>query len=112
MTTRGLRSRRVSSSSRRAAVEGLAASAVDKTPWKLTPGRPSMATYATATGATGFLPVDTGPLVIQPLFDASVFAQVATRQITNSHTYRIPTVVADPVAAWVAEGAEITPSDP
>ena len=37
-----------------------------------------MATYTTSTGATGFLPVDTGPLVIQPLFDASVFAQVAT----------------------------------
>ena len=43
---------------------------------------------------------------------ASVFAQIATRQTTNSHTYRIPTVTADPTAAWVAEGAEIAPSDP
>lgn len=71
-----------------------------------------MPTYTTATGAHGFLPVDTGPLVIQPMLAASVFAQVATRQTTRAHTYRIPTVVADPTAAWVAEGAEITPSDP
>ena len=71
-----------------------------------------MATYTTSSGATGFLPVDTGPLVIQPMIAASVFAQIATRQITGSHTYRIPTVVTDPTAAWVAEGAEIAPSDP
>lgn len=71
-----------------------------------------MPTYTTSAGATGFLPVDTGPLVIQPMLAASVFAAVSTRQVTASHDYRIPTVVADPTAQWVAEGAEITPSDP
>jgi len=31
---------------------------------------------------------------------------------TSSTKYRIPLVTADPAASWVAEGAEITPSDP
>lgn len=71
-----------------------------------------MATYTNASGAHGFLPVDAGPLVVQPTLAASVFAQIATKQVTASHTYRIPIVAVDPVAQWVAEGAEITPSDP
>lgn len=71
-----------------------------------------MTTLTTSTGATGFQPRDAGPLVVQPTLAASVFAQIATRQVTASHTYRIPIVVTDPVAAWVAEGAEIVPSDP
>ena len=41
----------------------------------------------------------------------SVFAQVATTVTTGSTHYRIPIVAADPTAAWVAEGAEISPSD-
>ncbi len=60
----------------------------------------------------GLLPDEHGPLVIQPAIDASVFARVATVQMTSSHDYRIPVVAADPTAQWVAEGAEITPSDP
>ncbi len=71
-----------------------------------------MATYTTSTGATGLLPSDYGALVVQPALDASIFAQVATTVTTGGTTYRIPIVTADPTAAWVAEGAEITPSDP
>ena len=58
------------------------------------------------------LPDQHGPLVVQPALDASVFAQVATTVTTSAHNYRIPNVSADSTAAWVAEGAEITPSDP
>jgi HK97 family phage major capsid protein len=32
--------------------------------------------------------------------------------VTGSTIYRIPIVSADPTSAWVAEGAEISPSDP
>ncbi len=71
-----------------------------------------MATYTTSTGATGLLPSNYGALVVQPALDASVFARVATTVTTGSTTYRIPIVSADPTASWVAEGAEITPSDP
>lgn len=71
-----------------------------------------MPTYTTSTGATGLLPSEYGALVVQPALAASVFAQVATIATTGGNAYRIPLVVADPVAAWVAEGAEITPSDP
>ena len=71
-----------------------------------------MATYTTTSGATGILPDDFGALVVQPALLASVFAQVATTVQTGSHNYRIPIVSADPTAAWVAEGAEISPSDP
>jgi HK97 family phage major capsid protein len=71
-----------------------------------------MSLFTSTTGATGILPPDYGQLVIQPAMDASVFAQVATVVFTVSHNYRIPLVLADPSAAWVAEGAEIAPSDP
>jgi len=71
-----------------------------------------MPTYTTSTGAAGLLPSGYGALVVQPALDASVFAQVATTVTTSSTAYRIPLVTADPTAAWVAEGAEITPSDP
>lgn len=39
-------------------------------------------------------------------------AQVSTVVLTDAKDYRIPRVTADPLAAWVNEGAEITPSDP
>jgi HK97 family phage major capsid protein len=73
---------------------------------------PFLPTYTTSTGASALLPTDTGPLVIQPMQRESVFAQIATRQSTSSRSYRVPVVVADPAAAWVSEGAEITPADP
>ena len=71
-----------------------------------------MALYTSNINVNALLPDGYGPLVIQPALDASVFAQVATIARTGSTEYRIPIVSADPTAAWVAEGAEITPSDP
>jgi HK97 family phage major capsid protein len=44
--------------------------------------------------------------------DMSIAAQVCTIAFTRGTNYRIPIVTADPTASWVAEGAEITPSDP
>jgi len=60
----------------------------------------------------GFPPRDVGPLFIQPLLLATAFGQVATKRVTPMHYYRIPIIATDPVAQWVAEGAEIVPSDP
>lgn len=71
-----------------------------------------MPVYTTTSGVNALLPDSYGPLVVQPALDMSVFAQVATIATTSSTEYRIPIVSADPTAAWVAEGAEITPSDP
>jgi hypothetical protein len=71
-----------------------------------------MALYTTTTDVSGILPDASGPLIVQPALAASIFAQVATTVTTCSHSYRIPIETADPAAAWVAEGAEITPSDP
>jgi HK97 family phage major capsid protein len=71
-----------------------------------------MPTYTTSTGAGGILPESYGPLVVQPALDASVFAQIATTVTTPSTEYHIPLVTADPTASWVAEGQEISPSDP
>jgi HK97 family phage major capsid protein len=66
----------------------------------------------TTTNVNGILPDDFGALVVQPALALSVFAQVATTVTTGSTHYRIPIVSADPTASWVAEGAEISPSDP
>lgn len=71
-----------------------------------------MPLFTTTTDVAGILPDQHGPLVVQPAMDASVFAQVATVVTTGSAHYRIPVVNADPVAAWVDEGDEITPTDP
>jgi HK97 family phage major capsid protein len=71
-----------------------------------------MALYTSSTDVSGILPDASGPLIVQPALRASIFAQIATTVTTDSHSYRIPIVTADPTAAWVAEGAEITPSDP
>lgn len=71
-----------------------------------------MATYTTTSGVNGILPDEYGDLVVQPVIRDSIFAQVATTVVTGSTEYRVPIVVTDPTAAWVAEGAEITPSDP
>jgi HK97 family phage major capsid protein len=71
-----------------------------------------MALYTSSTNVSGILPDASGPLIVQPALQASILAQIATTVTTDSHSYRIPIVTADPTAAWVAEGAEITPSDP
>ena len=57
-------------------------------------------------------PAEVNELVIRPLIEQSVAAQVSTVVETGSHDFRVPVVSADPTAAWTAEGAEITASDP
>jgi HK97 family phage major capsid protein len=69
----------------------------------------TLLTSSTDTG--GLLGDQIGKLIVQPTMDMSIAAQVATLVSTSSHTYRLPVVATDPTAAWVAEGAEITPSD-
>lgn len=64
-----------------------------------------------ASANAAFLPQDTGPLIVRPVIAASVAAQLATVVTTSAASFRVPIVSADPSAAWVAEGAEITPSD-
>jgi HK97 family phage major capsid protein len=71
-----------------------------------------MALYTSTTNTRGILPDDHGPLVVQPLMTESVAALVSTVVSTSANRYRIPTVTADPTAAWVAEGAEIPITDP
>lgn len=66
----------------------------------------------TSGGASILTPEEVGALVIRPLLEQSVAAQVSTIVQTSSHDFRIPIVAADPTAGWTAEGAEITASDP
>lgn len=70
-----------------------------------------MPTYSDS-GAPILAPETVGALVVEPVLAQSVAAQVSTTVTTPSHAYRIPVVAADPNSAWLAEGDEITPSDP
>jgi len=65
----------------------------------------------TASVNEAFLPEEIGRLVVQPVLAESVATRVATVEHTSAHVFHLPTVTADPAAAWVAEGAEIPPSD-
>lgn len=67
---------------------------------------------STTGGASILTPEEVGALVIRPLMEQSIAAQVSTIVPTNSHDFRVPIVSADPTAAWTAEGAEISTSDP
>jgi HK97 family phage major capsid protein len=71
-----------------------------------------MALYTAAGGGPILSPEQVQSLVIQPLIDQSVAAQVSTVVSTSSHDLRVPIVTADPAAAWTAEGAEIAVTDP
>lgn len=62
-------------------------------------------------GTHGLLPEELGPLVIQPVREASVAMRVAAVVTTSSNEYRIPVVEGDAGVAWIAEGAEIPASD-
>jgi HK97 family phage major capsid protein len=68
-------------------------------------------TMTTANGAVILTPAEVAELLVQPVQAESIAMQVATVVNTESSTYRIPTVTADPQAEWVDEGDEITPSD-
>jgi HK97 family phage major capsid protein len=62
----------------------------------------------------GILPQDWGPLLVEPVQTAAraLDPTVSTLVRTASHVFHLPIVNADASASWVAEGAEITPSDP
>lgn len=66
----------------------------------------------TTSSANSLLTSEVGNLLVRPALAASVAAQVATVITTSAGEFRIPIVSSDPTAQWVAEGAEITPSDP
>ena len=66
-------------------------------------------TLSSANGS--FLPDQVHDLIVRPVEQASVATQVSTVVRTSAASFRIPVVSADPTAAWIAEGAEITASD-
>ena len=63
----------------------------------------------------GFSPIltpeEVGELVIRPLIQQSIAGQILTSVSTDSSSYRIPIVTADPSASWTLEGQEISASD-
>ena len=61
---------------------------------------------------SAFLPDGYGALVVQPVMAASKAAAVCERVPTTNDTFRVPVLVDDPATGWVAEGGEITASDP
>lgn len=65
----------------------------------------------TTTTASPLTPEQVAELVTIPVETTSVAMQIATSVATASHRYRIPRMTDDPTAGWIAEGAEITPSD-
>ncbi len=71
-----------------------------------------MAFYESSPNADSILPPEYGQLVIQPLMQSSVAARILTVLRTSAYEYRVPVVNTDPVAEFVNEGDEITPSQP
>lgn len=62
----------------------------------------------------GILPPEYGQLVLEPI-QAQALAMhpdVATVVTTNAHDFHVPIIREDAGAAWLTEGAEITPDDP
>ena len=51
-------------------------------------------------------------LLVKPVTTEAVAARVSTVVNTSAHVTRFPILDTDPTAAWTAEAAEITPSDP
>jgi len=70
-----------------------------------------MAMTTATNDVAALLPDQIGDLIVQPVEAESTAMQVSTVVRTGSHKYRIPLVLEDPSAAWVAEGAEITADD-
>lgn len=71
-------------------------------------------TLNTGDANKAFLPEEAHPLIVQPVEAASIALQVAETVQTGEQVnyYRVPIVTEDPTAAWVAEGDEITQSEP
>lgn len=68
--------------------------------------------FHSADGAAILRPEQVAALVVQPVQDAAVSTQIATVIQTESKDTRFPIIKSDVQAAWTAEGAEITPTDP
>ena len=58
------------------------------------------------------IPEQVGPLIVQPVDRMSVAMQVSRVVETASPTFRLPLVLDDVSASWVAEGAEIAEDSP
>jgi HK97 family phage major capsid protein len=73
-----------------------------------------MPLYTTTTGASGIQPEDYGALLVEPVDRESIAldVRVSTKLTTSSSTMHLPVVRTDVQSAFVAEGAEISPSDP
>lgn len=68
---------------------------------------------STTTSASAILtPEQVSELIIRPFSQQSVALRVSTVVPINSGSLRVPAVSVDPTAAWTAEGAEISASDP
>jgi len=65
-----------------------------------------------STAAGLVLPEVVGPLIIQPLRNRSTAMQVCTQVETASPKFRLPVVDLDAASTWLAEGADITETDP
>lgn len=68
--------------------------------------------FTTATGGPILSVEQISALVVRPLSQASVALRISTVVPIDTGSLRVPVVTADPAAAWVAEGGEITASDP
>lgn len=73
-----------------------------------------MSFLTTNTGTGGILPPEFAALITKPLTEHALAFDpaLATVMNTEGHEIIIPGIASDVSAAWVAEGAEITPDDP
>jgi HK97 family phage major capsid protein len=69
-----------------------------------------MALYTAGAGPI-LTPSEVEALVVRPVMNQAVSAQVSTAVTISSHSLRIPVVTGDPSASFVAEGAEIPVTD-
>jgi HK97 family phage major capsid protein len=69
-----------------------------------------MALYTAGAGAI-LSPAEVNDLVVRPVIEQAVSAQVSTVIQIGSHDLRVPIVLTDPQASFVAEGAEIPATD-
>src|SRR4051794_16011074 len=68
-------------------------------------------TMTTSTAGVILTPAQVAELLVLPVGEESVAAQLGTIVNTESSSFRMPLVAVDPQAEWVSEGDEITPSD-
>jgi len=73
-----------------------------------------MTMLTSTNGSTNILPPQYGALITDPLTENALAfdSRVTTTIRTGAERFRAPRLVEDVAAAWVAEGEEISPSDP